>query len=259
MPPSPPFTNPNKFAALATSDDNDNDVEQLTDNLNNWAHTVHRKPKKSKATAVPKSLDVWDTITVKSEADLDKLLQKCPKLAALPANDRKIRKALRSMPAELICGPDETLCLMDSGSTVNAAWIEKHFPAYAKLVQSTPASRGGDYATTAGGQKLMNKGRCVVQATAGGMEFSPAFKDMETELPILSVRKIVRQNNDVQFGRRGGTIKNQKSGRTIKFHEYQGVYFLKLKVRNPNLMDTDESIPPHDEPDIDSGFTRPGM
>ena len=105
----------------------------------------------------------------------------------------------------------------------------------------------------------MSKGRCVVQATAGGMEFSPAFKDMETELPILSVRKIVRQNNDVQFGRRGGTIKNQKSGRTIKFHEYQGVYFLKLKVRNPNLMDTDESIPPHDEPDIDSGFTRPGM
>ena len=259
MQPSPPFTNPNKFAALATTDDHDDDIGPLADDLNNWAHTVHRKPKNSKAAVVPKSLDIWDTVTVKSEADLDKLLQKCPKLAALPANDRKIRKALKSMPAELICGPDETLCLMDSGSTVNAAWIAKHFPAYANLVQSTPASRGGDYATTAGGQKLMNKGRCVVQATAGGLDFSPAFKDMETELPILSVRKIVRQQNDVQFGRQGGTIKNRKSGRTIKFHEYQGVYFLKLKVRNPDLMDVDDSIPPHGEPNIDSGFTRPGM
>ena len=259
MPPTPSFANPNKYAALATSDDNDNDVRLLADDLNDWAHTVHRKPKKSKAVVIPKSLDVWDNITVRSEADLDKLLQRCPKLAALPANYRKIRKALKPMPVELICGPDETLCLMDSGSTVNTAWIAKHFPAYARLVQSTPASRGGDYATTAGGQKLMNKGRCVVKATAGGEEFSPAFKDMETELPILSVRKIVRQNNDVQFGRRGGTIKNRRSGKSIEFYEYQGVDFLKLKVPNPDLMDVDDQIFPHTEPDSDSSFIRPGM
>ena len=54
MPPTPSLANPNKYAALATSDDNDNDVGLLADDLKHWAHTVHRKPKKSKAVVIPK-------------------------------------------------------------------------------------------------------------------------------------------------------------------------------------------------------------
>ena len=138
------------------------------------------------------------------------------------------------MPDELVCADDEVLCLVDSGSTINAAWIEKHFPSYAKLVQKTPASMRGDTATTAGGQKLVNKGRCSVHGMVDNHEFPIAFKDMETELPILSVRKMVKRNNEVKFKKDGGFIRNRDTGRLLKFHEHEGVYFLKLKVLDPS-------------------------
>ena len=187
-----------------------------------------------KTLIVPKPL-VKESFTVRSEKQLDQLLVKHPHLAAIPDTDKKLKKVLKSMPDELICELDEVICLVDSGSTVNAAWIAKHFPAYAKLVKATPASRRGDSATTAGGHKLINKGRCVVHATAQDIPFSVAFKDMETELPILSVRKMVKRNNDVQFRKKGGVIRNRETGKSVQFYEHEGVYFLKLKVNDPHL------------------------
>ena len=111
----------------------------------------------------------------------------------------------------------------------------------------------------------MNKGRVVVKATADGHDFSHAFKDMETELPILSVRKIVRNNNDVLFRQGGGIIKGRANGQTIQFYEFQGVYFVKLKVSDPSAMLIDDP-PPSSSPQPRSkgekprrGFARPGM
>ena len=124
----------------------------------------------------------------------------------------------------------------------------------AEFVKQTKASRNGDSATTACGKKLMNKGRCIVKATAQGSDFHVAFKDMETELPILSVRKMVQRNNDVRFKPGGGWIKNRTTGKTVPFYEHEGVYFLKLSVLNPDGLD-----------DITSStgdtktFGRPGM
>jgi len=158
---------------------------------------------------------------------------------------------LKTMPSELVCELDEVLCLVDSGSTVNAAWIAKHFPAYALLVQQTAASLKGDGATTACGKKLLNKGRCVVGATAQGLDFSVAFKDMETELPILSVRKMVKNENDVKFEEGGGFIRNRRSGRVLRFFEHEGVYFIKLKVKDPAFL---EIVSPNTQ-----GFHRQGM
>ena len=63
-----------------------------------------------------------------------------------------------------------------------------------------------------------------------------AFKDMETELPILSVRKIVRRNNEVKFLQEGGIIRNRSTGEVIPFYEHQGVYFVKLKIKDPQLV-----------------------
>ena len=56
---------------------------------------------------------------------------------------------------------------------------------------------------------------------------------MEVELPILSVRKIVKKKNEVCFTQQGGTIRNQVTGQTIKFYEHDGVYFLELKKSGP--------------------------
>ena len=155
------FEHPNKFAAL---DDNNGEdaVLKLADELNSWATVVRRKPKNSKATVVPKSSD---GVVIRSERDLDAALNTHPQLAAIPPSNKKIRRIIRSLPEALKCKSNEILCLVDSGSTINAAWIEKHFPQYAHLVQPTAASRSGDFATTAGGQKLMNKGKCTIGAT----------------------------------------------------------------------------------------------
>ena len=228
--PTPPtFTHPNKFAPLDSEDVN-KEFKKLVDEFKDWATTVKRKRSKtSKSVAVPKKIDILDTITVRTERELDALLQQHPHLAAIPKSEQKIRKLLRSMPAELICGPDETLCLVESGSAINAAWTEKHFPAYAKLVKPTVASEAGDFATTAGGQRLFNKGRCTVHATVNGRPFDVAFKDTETELPILSDRKIIRKGHDVRFRRLGSTIRNHSTGRALRFHEHQGVYFTKVE------------------------------
>ena len=171
------------------------------------------------------------------------------KLASLP-EPKKIKNALRTMPQELVCGLDEVLCLVDSGATVNTAWIEKHFPAYRFLVKETAASRQGDSATTASGGKLVNKCRCIVGATAQGSDFNIAFKDMETELPIWSVRNMVKNQNVVTFEDDGGTIRNKNSGRVMRFYEHEGVYFIKLKVKNPEDLD---AVAPNSQ-----GFQRQG-
>ena len=196
---------------------------------------------------VPKKIDVLDTITVRSERELDSIMKSHPYLAAIPKG-QQIRKLLRTMPVELVCGPDEVLCLVDSGSTINAAWIAKHFPGCVNHVRPTVASQSGDFATTAGGQTLINKGRCLVSATSNGKPFDVAFKDMETELPILSVRKMVRKGNEVRFKKLGGTIRNTSTGELQRFHEHQGVYFMKLKINDPSFLDNDVPPPPNPMP-----------
>ena len=232
----------NSYAALAE--------EELTlsadeiSHLNGWASKVSKKSRSTgKTVVVPKPAD---HVVIKSEKELDALLSKRPDIAAISGTEQKVRKLLESLPDELVCGPNEVLCLVDSGSTVNAAWIKKHFPQFAHLVEETLASRRGDSATTACGKKLYNKGRCVVYVHADDQPFPVAFKDMEVEMPILSVRKMVKRGNDIDFRKGGGFIRNRNNGKTVRFHEYEGVYYLKLRVENPadvvNIM----------------GFPRPG-
>ena len=93
---------------------------------------------------------------------------------------------------------------------------------------------------------MYTKGRVEVHASSGGLDFSCAFKDMEVELPILSVRKIVKRRNDVLFTDGGGTITHKDTGTIMNFFEDEGVYFLKLKVHNPDM------------PGRQLGFSGPG-
>ena len=152
------------------------------------------------------NLDTCGRVTIRSERDLDAVLQANPKLATIPDSawtcGKKLRKMLRTKPIELGCGPDEVLCLVDSGSTINAAWVEKQLPQYAKHAKETSKSLRGDHATTAGSAKLHNKGRVEIDGTVDGKPFPINFKDMKIELPIVNVRKMVKNQNDVHFALR---------------------------------------------------------
>jgi hypothetical protein len=78
---------------------------------------------------------------------------------------------------------------------------------------------------------------------------------METDLPILSVRKMVKQDNTVRFKNGGGTIRNRKTGRIVHFYEHEGVYFIKLKLTDPSLLDLSPADSANDRP---VGFHRQG-
>ena len=80
----------------------------------------------------------------------------------------------------------------------------------------------------------MNKGRVVIDGSVDDQPFTVAFKDMEVELQILSVRKMVRRRNHVDFRDGGGTIRNLDTGKVLHFHEHDGVYFIKMKTSGPN-------------------------
>ena len=225
----------NAFAAIAEDDGSHTLDPAMMAALNGFAHKVSRKTNRnSKPVVVPKpaptKLSLFDKITVRNEEELNQLLKDHPNLSTPADQEKRARKVLRSKPAALVCGPGEVLCLVDSGSTINAAWIEKHFPEYIGLIKQTRRSLNGDYATTAGGQKLYNKGTCDIGGTVEGMNFRAKFRDMEVEIPILSVRKIVKGNNDVSFTEDGGWIRNRQTGALMHFYEYEGVYFIKLRV-----------------------------
>ena len=196
---------------------------EMIAHLGGWATVVNRRSSR-KGKPVP-------IATVKTEADLDRVIAQNPYLKNL--SKKRLNRVLSSMPEALRCGANEVLCLVGSGSTMNAAWIEKQFPAYAKLIQSTAASRRGESAVTANGSKLYEKGGVSISGSVNSQPATIDFKDMEVEIPILSVRKMIKKRNQVHFDEGGGFIENKDTGTRVPFYEYAGAYYLKLCVHDP--------------------------
>ena len=131
---------------------------------------------------------------------------------------------------------DEVLVLMDSGSTINVAKINKHFKDYADLVVPSRGSLKGETATTACGKVLRNNGKCTISGTSDSQQITVPFQDMDVELPIISVRKCVKSGKDVRFFEGGGDLRDRTSGKTIKINEIDGTYVIKIKVNRPETM-----------------------
>ena len=68
---------------------------------------------------------------------------------------------------------------------------------------------------------------------------------MDVKVPIVSVRKLVRDSHNVFFQQNGGFIKNLLTGAEIPFFEYQGVYYMKYRVHQP---DDKTTTPPFGRP-----------
>ena len=92
-------------------------------------------------------------------------------------------------------------------------------------------------ATTAGGHELKHKGRCKVNAEIQGIDMPIAFSNIQVDVPILSVRRMVKLGNDVIFTESGGTITNRTTGTQLNFIEAEGTYWIKLKIKKPSADD----------------------
>ena len=75
-------------------------------------------------------------------------------------------------------------------------------------------------------------------------------------MPILSVRKVIKTRNMVQFDEGGGFIENRKTGHKTKFYECDGIYFLKLLVDDPASIG--QFMEAQEGKRNGSDFTRPG-
>ena len=138
------------------------------------------------------------------------------------------------------------LALVDTGSTLNAADIAKHFPAFADRIISSKAQLQGETATTAGGHQLRNEGRCRVDATIDGQAFPVPFQNMKVDVPIISVKKFMRSGFDFHFTEDGGYMKCRVNDKIFHFIEADNAFWIKLKIPQP------DSAARH------AGFTRPG-
>ena len=225
----------NSFQALATFDDEDLD-DNVATQLGSWAHRVNRvkdKPKsQSEKKAESRKIEPKPRM-ITSAQELDTFLKDNPKVAQIPTERRKLSKIMKVLTSKIELENDEVLVLMDSGSTINVAKVKKHFPAYADLVVPSSGSMSGETATTACGKRLTNRGKCRIRGKSDNQELVIPFQDMDVELPIVSVRKCVKSGKDVNFFEGGGELKDRSTGKTIRNHEIDGTYFMKLKVHDP--------------------------
>ena len=119
-----------------------------------------------------------------------------------------------------------------ASSFVHATNAEVELPHH-KLIPPTEQDKQ-IVAETACEGKLTKQGSVHVECATDGSKLAFEFDSMRVKTPILSVRQFVRDNNEVQLRRHGGFIQNLVSGKKINFFEYQGVYFMKLKIQQPN-------------------------
>ena len=80
---------------------------------------------------------------------------------------------------------------------------------------------------------MRNEGRVRVEASVNGLDFPIPFQNMRVDVPILSVRKYVRNGWDFKFTDTGGSMTCRLNGKTLDFIEADGAFWIKLKVGNP--------------------------
>ena len=167
-------------------------------------------------------------------------------IAALPKTTKALNKLAKKCPTDEELGPDEYFMMMDSGSGSNGAKCKALFPKY--KVHGHSKERPQQNCITACGTPLEHRGHCNLNVEIGGEDHILPMDDLDVDVPILSVRRIVRRGNLVKFRRGGGYIQNARTGRKLPFVERQGVYFIKVKVKNPSP----------DDVAVESVFSRQG-
>lgn len=166
-----------------------------------------------------------------------------PTICALPEDDRE-KLDLASLARK---DKRYVYIMMDSGACLHAAHLEEHVPGH--VLAETDASRRGDYTLTANGGKLYHLGSFRVEGVSSGINVSLGFSSMKVDVPVASVRTVVKNGNEVDFFDGGGVVRSKETGAELPFIELGGDDFLKLKIKppRPSLVRRTSSV-----------FARPG-
>lgn len=220
--------------------------------FNNWAHHVNvvsKAPKKNKKSKKPSSpppqsfaphcdalppgtgCDVPqdDVVVIKSSKDFDKYSHLIA--AALPTEKKALAKTAKKIASlDVVCGPNEILALVDTGSFTHAVDADKVLPHHEIL--PVPKSEHRTAETACGGTLTM-LGKVVTTGTVGGVRVGVTWSHMKVKCPILSIRCLVNDGHDTMIRKGGGVIRNVETGKEIPFFEHAGVYYLKMQIDQP--------------------------
>jgi hypothetical protein len=235
----------------------------MLDSLNSWAHNVRvKKPKASKtlsteareidklANFVPKAPKTLskedreidklanfvsskkkpshDIVIVHSEKELDKASNL---ISPLPTDRKGIHKIVKRFDGHIKLAPDERLVMVDSGSFCHAIDAEVELPEH-ELIKISKDEGKGD-GESACGSIMRRLGKVKTQGSVEGVSLNVLWNAMKVKVPILSVRRLVRDRHSVRFRDDGGYIRNLATGEKIPFFEFQGVYYLIMKIKPP--------------------------
>ena len=242
----------NKFAGLEVQQEY---AANVMNSLNTWAHKVRVAPKRCKklaSTELPNSkldrtvnyINGGKKCGPDPRTDEDIVVKQM--VAAAPSSKISAARAARTIGSwELADG--EILAIFDTGSFTHAIDADVELPDH-EIEECDPNSPGSS-AETAGGGVLKKLGTVHTTNVIDDTQVGITWDHMKVSTPILSVRKLVRDGNDVYINRQGGYIKNLKAGKVMKVHNFQGIYYLRMKVTSGQSM----SVKP--KPD----FHRPGQ
>ena len=103
-------------------------------------------------------------------------------------------------------------------------------------IESTPASRAGMCYRGANGNKIANFGmRRVSGYTENGVKAKMEIQVAEVRRGLASIPKMVEEDNDVVFSKRGSYIKNIPTGAVTPMRKANGVMEFDLWVEKPEL------------------------
>ena len=91
--------------------------------------------------------------------------------------------------------------------------------------------KGKDGESASGGI-IERVGKITTSGSVDGKSLNIDWNVMDVTVPIISVRRLTRDGNDVGFRRRGGTIRNRKTGERLPLFEHRGVYYIKYKIKD---------------------------
>ena len=120
--------------------------------------------------------------------------------------------------------------LVDSGAVDNVG-DPREFPEY--RVKPSAGSLAGLSYVAANKGKIANEGEQHLRMCSmdGSFGFKMKIQSAAVSRPILSVARLVENDNDVSFSKTGGTIKNRTTGRIVRFERKHGVYVLRAWLR----------------------------
>ena len=221
-PPKEQVATHNKYEALASGSEDQDKPDDL-ECLNNFAHYIQRGKKLPQRKA-----RVVNSVKIQSVKDMHRAKHF---MHALPTDKESLDRIAKLCPTNSEkLGKSEIWVMADTGSTLKGMDVRKELPEYAKLVKPIPNRDRGAGAETACGARVQIDGEISLTGHIDDNLHTIIFKDMNVTMPIASMIQAVKKGNTLTISEDGGTITNRATGKVVRLHERQGVYFFKMKL-----------------------------